>query len=79
MVLYVIFTCQYSGWRHITGNVEDRYLGSGPCRVLISSDSLTELIICIIMYIALLELESNAMEAFKTKFQFKGLPPCKHV
>ena len=39
------YTCQYSGWCHIIGNVEDRYLGSGPCRVLISSDSLIELII----------------------------------
>ena len=46
--LGVGFTCQYSGWRHIAGNVEDRYLGSGPGRVLISSDSLTELIICIL-------------------------------
>ena len=41
-------TCQYSGWSHIIGNVEDRYLGSVPCRVLISSDSLIELIICIL-------------------------------
>ena len=43
-----ISTCQCKCWRHITGNVEDRYLGSAPCRVLISSDRLTDFIICIV-------------------------------
>ena len=49
-------TCQCTYSHHRAGNAEDRYLGSAPCRVLISSDSLTELII---MYIVLLELEQG--------------------
>ena len=41
-------TCQCTYSHHRAGNAEDRYLGSAPCRVLIFSDSLTELIICIL-------------------------------